>query len=352
MRATDIQQFQRAARQGRRHAATTARRSGDAPLPACPRCSGRLLYDGDKLSCLLCGYEQVSPIRPLRSPDDLLDALPSLQAHLIGHVDSLGTRPEDGSPGDIELRGASEAEAAALHYARLYAHQCLVSAGHALIALARSLEPPAPEYSTWSTARSVLDASSLVGWLLDPDIQRSERAARALAAQLADLDAESSFIAALLAQRPGQRDAVSFADLQLSIRARRHELLSVREEFGSARAVPTPAERAPLLHAEFEHLMCSSLRGGRPWALLIATAVYSDGPADRTRSIVQTQVQLSASWYARAVWIYASWMSRESLPELQASLEGGYDSLGLPEDTDTRFWRRPRPVRQRARKAS
>jgi ribosomal protein L37E len=33
---------------------------------ACPRCEGRLLYDGIELVCLLCGYE--------RYPDTLRDA--------------------------------------------------------------------------------------------------------------------------------------------------------------------------------------------------------------------------------------------------------------------------------------
>jgi len=350
MRATDIHEFQQAARQGTRRGATTNRHSTTAEA-ACPRCSGRLLYDGDKLSCLACGHEQASPVRLLRNPGDLLDALPSLQADLIGHTDSLGARPESGSPGNLELRGASEAEAAALDYARLYAHQCLTSAGHALIALARGLEPPAPEYGTWSIARSILDASSLVSWLLEPNLPRRERASRALAAQLADLDDESSFLAALLAERPGRTDADGFTDLQASIRVRRQELLSLRAEFGAQQAVPAPAERAPLLHAEFDRLMCSSLGSGRPWALLIATTIHADRLADRVRSILETQVQLSAIWYGRAVWTYASWMSRESLPELQSSLERGYDSLGLPDEAETRFWRRPRSVRQRARAA-
>lgn len=350
-RGAEIRNIDQARRDTARRPANRARRADGAADSDCPRCAARLLFDGDKLSCLMCGYEHAARPRGMRSAGDLLDALPPLRADLIGHADSLGAQPERGSPGHLELRSASEVEANALQYGRLYAYQCLISSGHGLIALARGLEPPTPEYGTWSIARTILDSSSLASWILEADISRRERARRALAVQLADLEAEHCFLTALLAHRPDEEDADGFADLLAGTRARRQELLSASAELG-AMAVPEPVERAQLLGAEFEYVMCSSILEGRPWALLHATSIQSGYETDRVRSILATQVQLSASWYATAVWAYVSWMSRESLPELQSSLEFGYDSLGLPDDAEARFWRRPREVRQQALAAS
>lgn len=318
-------------------AASAARSAPGAS--SCPRCAARLLYDGEKLSCLMCGYEHATPASHVHSASDLLDALPPLREHLIGHADALGPHPEPGSRASEELRTASETEAAALQFGRLYAYQCLVSSGQALIALARGLEPPTPEYGTWSIAKTILDSSSFACWLLDPDLGRRERARRALAVQLADLDAQVAFLAAQLAERPEDADRELLAETA----ERRDALRSNTAVLGALPSVPAAADRAQQLGAAFEHLMCSTVLEGRPWALLRTAAIQGgDYSTDRVRSILTTQVQLSASWYARAVWAYVSWMSREALPELQASLEFAFDSVALPDDPETRFWRYPR----------
>jgi hypothetical protein len=319
----------------------------------CPRCTARLLFDGEKLACLMCGYEHSAPrLRGgPRSPGELLDALPLLRSELIGHIDSLGAEPESGSPAQREFYDATSAESAALQFGRLFAHQCLVSAGHSLIALARGLEPPAPEYGTWSIARAVLNSTSLVMWLLDPEADRGERATRALAVQIDDLEAECQFLTTLLSHRGDRSD--DFADSLTANRARRQEVLALAAELGGATPVPDPTERATYLDASFEYLMCSSIRDGRPWALLHATAMPSPGyEMDRAGSILATQVQLSARWYAQAIWTYARWMSHDSLDELQSSLEFGYDSLALADEDDLRFWRRPPARRSHAALAS
>ena len=311
----------------------------------CPRCDARLLFDGEKLACLMCGYEHAAPrLRAARrSPAELLDTLPLFRSELIGQVDALGADPEPGSPGNDELRQANASEEAALRFGRLFAHQSLVSSGHSLIALARGLEPPTPEYGTWSIVRAVLDSASLVCWILDPDIARRDRARRSLAVQIADLDAECQFLACLLGQQPGQSE--SFADALAMSRARRQESLAAATELGGAVPVPEPSERAHQLDAGFDYLMCSSILDGRPWALLHASAVQAGCGEDPVTAILTAQVQLSATWYARAIWAYARWMSRDSLGELQSSLEFWYDSLVLPDDTEARFWRAPAPKR-------
>jgi hypothetical protein len=307
----------------------------------CPRCTARLLFDGEKLACLMCGYEHsATRLRGgPRSPGELLDALPLLRSDLIGHVDSLGAEPEAGSPAHAEFGDASAAELTALQFGRLFAQQCLVSAGHSLIALARGLEPPAPEYGTWSIARAVLNSTSLVTWLLDPELTRGERAGRALAVQIDDLEAECQFLTTLLTHRGERGDG--FTESLSANRARRQEMLALATDLGGVVPVPEATERAACLDASFEYLMCSSIRDGRPWALLHATAMQSPGyEMDRAGSILATQVQLSARWYAQATWDYVQWMSQDSLDELQSSLEFGYDSLALADDDALRFWRR------------
>lgn len=317
-------------------------RANDGPAD-CPRCSARLLYDGEKLACLMCGYEHSSArLRGgPRSPAELLDALPLFRSELIGHVDSLGAEPEAGSVGHLELRTASPAQAAALQFGRLFSHQSLVSAGHSLIALARGLEPPTPEYGTWSIARTVLTSTSLVCWLLDADIDAPERGRRSISVQVADLEAESQFLTCLLSQRTAGSEG--FADSLTANRQRRQETLAIAAELGGLTEVPEPAELAAQLDAHFEYLMCDSIVAGRPWALLHATAIQASGyDIDRASSILATQVQLCARWYAEAIWAYGAWMSHEdSLDELRGSLEFGYDSLALPDEPLVRFWRQP-----------
>jgi len=161
-----------------------------------------------------------------------------------------------------------------------------------------------------------------------------------------DLEAECLFLTSLMSERSERSDA--FADSLAANRARRQEALAVAAEMGGITPVLEPAQRAAYLGASFEYLMCSSIRDGRPWALLHATAVQSSGyETDRAGSILATQVQLCARWYAQAIWAYARWMSHDSLEELQSSLDFGYDSLALPDDSAARFWRRPpaRPER-------
>lgn len=344
----DIHEARREAAGRRGVVKSTNGRQHDA---GCPRCAARMLFDGEQFSCLMCGYEHAGPrLRGARSAGDLLDALPALRTELIGHADSLGAEPESGSPAQREQRGASPTETAALEFARLFAHQSLISSGHSLIALARGLEPPTPEYGTWSVARSVLDTTSLACWLLDPDIGRRDRTRRAAGIQLADLEAEADFLTTLLAQRPA--DEEGFSDSLSANRARRQGAAAAAVELGGGITPPDSAERAAMLGAEFEHVMCGAIIEGRPWALLHTTAVTSSHELDRVRSILTTQVQLSASWYARAVWAYVTWMSRESVPELQSALEFGYDSLALADGDETRFWRRPRALRPRDLAAS
>ncbi len=73
-------------------------------------------------------------------------------------------------------------------------------------------------------------------------------------------------------------------------------LMAASAELGGPLEVPEPVERARWMGAEFEHVMCGSILEGRPWALLHATAIQSGYDLDRVRSILTTQVQLSANW--------------------------------------------------------
>lgn len=344
VRQIDIREASWARQDQAAMSAASSEKTHTADPSICPRCAARLLFDGAQLACLMCGFERAAPGVRLRSPGDLLDALPVLRINLIGYAESLGTQPEAGSPAARALQSADEVETAALGFGRLYAYQCLTAAGQGLIALARGLEPPAPEYGTWSIAKTVLDSSSLACWLLESDIPRRQRARRALALQVADVEAQDGFLRTLLAERPDDGLAAGFGELLSETRATRAGLAAAVDGLGGTVDIPGPADRARLLDAAVEHLVCSSVLEGRPWALLRAASIRSSARTATPEGIITTQVQLSASWYARAVWTYVRWMSRESLPELQSALESGYDSLGLPDDPQTRFWRRPAPA--------
>lgn len=311
----------------------------------CERCSGKMLYDGENLTCLMCGYESFDDERVRRgrvNPAEMLDALVRFRSELSHFVEAIGSRPVAGSPAERELARAEGDEQVALALVPCFAYQSTFAAGHALIALARGLEPPAPEYGTWATSTAVLQASGLVEWLLDRRITPSERALRALAIEGAELAAEAQV---MQSASDGQLDAQGpFANAITANRARATTLAArLNIEVPSA---PAGEDLAALLDGTAEHRMFTSIVAGRPWALLQATAMASALGAHPSGAVAAIQVTSTAAWYARAACTFTRWMLPASSEEICGALERGYDSIGLPEDEHTRFWRvAPEPVR-------
>jgi len=318
----------------------------------CERCSGKLLYDGETLTCLMCGYESFDDERVRRgrvNPAEMLDALVRFRSDLAHFVEAIGSRPAAGSPAEQELARANGDEQVALALVPCFAYQSTFAAGHALIALARGLEPPAPEYGTWAISNAVLHAAGVVEWLLDSRISSAERALRALAIEGAELAAEAHV---MQSASDGQMDAQGpFANAIASNRAR---AASLAARLGvEVPAVPAGDALAGLLEASAEHRMFTSVVAGRPWALLQATAIAGSLGAHPSGAVAAIQVTTTAAWYARAAHTFTSWMLPASAGELCSALERGYDSIGLAEDDRTRFWRAlPRPVAARSQRSA
>ncbi|RLT27916.1 MAG: hypothetical protein DWI48_02175 [Chloroflexi bacterium] len=304
----------------------------------CERCSGKMLYDGENLSCLMCGYESLDDERVRRgrvNPGEMLDALVRFRSELSHFVEAIGPRVTSGSPAERELAQLENDDAVAHALVPNLAYQSVFASGHALIALARGLEPPAPEYGTWATSNAVLQATGLVNWLLDPSISAAERALRALAIEDQELTAEAQV---MLGMSGGQQDAQGpFANAIASNRARAAQLAS---QLGiDVPSVPNSDELASYLECSAEQRMFASIVAGRPWALLQATAMASSLGAHPSGAVAAIQVATTAAWYARAAWTFARWMLPTPGADLVSTLERGYDSIGLPEDERTRFWR-------------
>ncbi len=304
----------------------------------CERCSGKLLYDGETLTCLMCGFESFDDERVRRgrvNPAEMLDALVRFRSDLAHFVEAIGSRPGTGSPAEQELARASGDEQIALALVPCFAYQSTFAAGHALLALARGLEPPAPEYGTWATSNAVLHAVGVVEWLLDSRLSSAERALRALAIEGAELAAEAHV---MQSASDGQMDAQGpFAN---AIAANRARAASLAARLGvEVPAVPTGDELATLLEASAEHRMFTSIVAGRPWALLQATAMAGSLGAHPSGAVAAIQVTATAAWYARAAHTFVRWMLPASADELCSALERGYDSIGLAEEERTRFWR-------------
>jgi hypothetical protein len=315
----------------------------------CERCSGKLLYDGENLSCLMCGHEPTDDARVRRgraNPAEMLDALVRFRSELAHCIEGIGQRPMPGSPAERELAEADSTEADALTLVPALAHQSLFAAGHGLIALARGLEPPAPEYGTWGVSNAVLQASGLVAWLLDENVDYRGRALRALAVEAQELLAESAVVAG---GALGQTSLDGpFAHAVASNQTRSAQITA--RTGGGAVTVPGADDLADLLDASTEHRLFSAIVAGRPWALLQTTALASGLGASPSASVVAIQVAAGASWYARATWLYARWMQAAPGESLCGTLERGYDTIGLPDDERTRFWRRlPAQGRDRER---
>jgi hypothetical protein len=103
--------------------------------------------------------------------------------------------------------------------------------------------------------------------------------------------------------------------------------------------VPSADELAAALECSAEQRMFASIVAGRPWALLQATAMASSLGAHPSGAIAAIQVATTAAWYARGSWTFARWMLPAPGADFISTLERGYDSIGLPEDERTRFWR-------------
>jgi hypothetical protein len=324
-------------------AGTSQRRHRNERGMTCERCSGKLLYDGENLSCLMCGYEPTDAVirRGKANPAEMLDALVRFRSELTHCIESIGQKPMPGSPAERELSSSDAAEADAIALVPPLAYQSLFAGSHALIALARGLEPPAPEYGTWGVSNAVLHASGLVNWLLDGDIDHRERALRALAMEAHELSAESAIVAG---GALGQTSLDGpFANAIAANQARSVQIAA--RSAGAPRQLPATDELAEALDATTEYRLFTAIMSGRPWALLQTTALASSLGASPSGSVVAIQVATSASWFAQATWAYACWMQPAPGESLCGTLERGYDAMCLPEDERSRFWRRaPFPV--------
>lgn len=69
----------------------------------------------------------------------------------------------------------------------------LMSAGDHMSALERALEAPVLTFSPWTIARTVLEATALVYWLLDPKDAALDRIAKSLVLRLLDIDGQVKF---------------------------------------------------------------------------------------------------------------------------------------------------------------
>src|SRR5437762_11645219 len=94
----------------------------------CERCSGKLLFDGEALTCLMCGYEAADEDlvhRARTTVPEMLDALVRFRSEIAHCIEAIGTRPAPGSPAERELAAADTDEAAALALVAGYAYQSL-----------------------------------------------------------------------------------------------------------------------------------------------------------------------------------------------------------------------------------
>jgi hypothetical protein len=290
----------------------------------------------------MCGFEPSDAVvrRGRANPAEMLDALVRFRSELAHCIEGIGLKPLPGSPAEREIAAADSTEADVISLVPAFAHQSLFAAGHALIALARGLEPPAPEYGTWGVSSAVLHASGLAAWLLDGDVDHRERALRALALEAHELAAESAVVAG------GALGETSLDGPFANAIAANHARSAQIAQRGSGLPVriPTTEELAESLDATTEQRLFAAIMSGRPWALLQTTALASGLGASPSDSVVAIQVAASASWYARATWAYACWMQPAPGESLCGTLERGYDAMGLPEDERARFWRRLPPA--------
>ncbi|MCZ0937946.1 MAG: hypothetical protein OXJ55_04885 [Caldilineaceae bacterium] len=91
----------------------------------------------------------------------------------------LAEEPTSGSPAADELRGFAHKQL--LGTARSAASLLIETAGEQLTLFVKSVSPPAQPIACCGTVRSLLESCALASWMIDPDIDRTERVGRVLA---------------------------------------------------------------------------------------------------------------------------------------------------------------------------
>jgi hypothetical protein len=274
--------------------------------------------------------------------DRLRAAADALPESIGRYIDALGPerRPRSDSAAARDSKTLSFRDA--VETISSQADLLFEAAGDYHFAVVRLLQEPSLTVAPYGAARGVLEASSQVLWLMEPDIEPHTRLGRSLSLRHAGLRDQANILRALGDQQGRLMVASRARELANIARSR-----GIQVTYRKNGAISTIGPGLPPSTA----LVATYLGGERFWRVLSsvahsqATSVMTSSFRLASRNTLEKHISAdaaatlmtrSARWFSRAAWAYldySGWIT----PNVTEILESAFDHMLLAENE--RFWR-------------
>lgn len=253
--------------------------------------------------------------------------------------------PEPGSTAASEIIGFGDRTAVATAYS--LAAQLIGYSEDNLAALDFVSLSEKFAIAPWILGRAVLESCATALWLLDPDLDATERVGRSLGVRYEALRSQTKLANAGTSSANQQKardrvDAVARRAKQLGYTVRRSDRGQVTR-VASPKPHFTDLVQDMLGNSEIYRILSGFVHSDYTVLLQLATTVVRAEESGEYRMLkahplAPTMVAHSAASYARAAWALALQYGGNT-PELILALEKQFDTLGLSTDNEKRPWR-------------
>ena len=190
------------------------------------------------------------------------------------------------------------------------ANVVLTSAADNMAALDRVLTEPVMTFAPWSIGRSILEATSLAMWLLQPNIEPLVRVARSMTLRLNHLE-EQLTIARTASISQSDISAIESRIESVKGQARRFGLQATTNKKGKlisfGEQLPSGVQLAKqAFGADNIYRMLSASEHNKIWAVQqLSLRLVGQNKLEQYLSFEGGLIIISSSlqWYARAIWI-------------------------------------------------
>lgn len=281
---------------------------------------------------------------------DLRDAVGRLRDAWARHAGSKGYQPLPGSPAERDLKAFAQVES--MHTAHAQAWMLVEWTADQLTAFLKTVTNPVETIAPYTCVRSLLEASALTCWIIEPHLAAHSRVARSLALRYEGVEQQMKW-ARSIGEDPSKA-AKRLNDIANSATAMGFAPVNNRkgERMGAGIKWPGVTEIVrDALGKEGLYRLLSAVAHGHHWATQ-RLGFALDASQDATSAITGHRLRgmtkepnvmgmgmlafESALALARVAWyqsLYLGW----DCHSMEALLETGFDELGANEAV--RFWR-------------
>jgi hypothetical protein len=287
------------------------------------------------------------------SPEEFVrmrDALSTLRDETAEYIQPYLSRAAPGSRADIEAKECARPESA--HTLRGQAFILVEVSADQLTALVKTVTEPVETIAPWTCTRSLLEATALGCWLLDPHINLRSRISRSLALRYEGIDQQAKW-----ARAAGHDASLATAQLNEVDRVARElgyeAVIDARgRRRGAGEAMPSVTDIVKTTVGEESlYRLLSAVAHGHAWALqqLSFAPARDSALADSSTSVRLHGVEkapnvtgfaylvlAAAKTFARLAWYQTLYLGWDVKP-LTRILESKFDQLNAADHL--RCWR-------------